>query len=189
LGFYKSAHETDDLLLSYSSVCLRTVENVNSTTYCSKSCASLISTLRAQAEALHHWDLHTLDCAAGCQHFLNADWTAHPANKEEEGQGTCLPPGTVRKKLPRRTTQNGPQMFSFLFFFFGGGGCFFQDRVSLYSPGCPGTHFVDQAGLQLRNPPASASQVLGLKAWATTAQPQGPQVFSTGSFRENTSLL
>jgi hypothetical protein len=44
----------------------------------------------------------------------------------------------------------------------------FQDRVSLYSPGCPGTHFVDQAGLQLRNPPASASQVLGLKACATT---------------------
>jgi hypothetical protein len=40
----------------------------------------------------------------------------------------------------------------------------FRDRVSLYSPGCPGTHFVDQAGLELRNPPASASQVLGLKA-------------------------
>jgi hypothetical protein len=44
----------------------------------------------------------------------------------------------------------------------------FRDRVSLCSPGCPGTHFVDQAGLELRNPPASASQVLGLKAWATT---------------------
>jgi hypothetical protein len=41
---------------------------------------------------------------------------------------------------------------------------FFRDRVSLCSPGCPGTHFVDQAGLELRNPPASASQVLGLKA-------------------------
>jgi hypothetical protein len=40
---------------------------------------------------------------------------------------------------------------------------FFQDRVSLYSPGCPGTHFVDQAGLELRNPLASSSQVLGLK--------------------------
>jgi hypothetical protein len=25
----------------------------------------------------------------------------------------------------------------------------FRDRVSLYSPGCPGTHFVDQAGLEL----------------------------------------
>jgi hypothetical protein len=37
-----------------------------------------------------------------------------------------------------------------------------------YSPGCPGTHFVDQAGLELRNLPASASQVLGLKACTTT---------------------
>jgi hypothetical protein len=44
----------------------------------------------------------------------------------------------------------------------------FRDRVSLYSPGCPGAHFVDQAGLELRNPPASASRVLGLKAYATT---------------------
>jgi hypothetical protein len=44
----------------------------------------------------------------------------------------------------------------------------FWDRVSLYSPGCPGTHFVDQAGLELRNPPVSASWVLGLKACATT---------------------
>jgi hypothetical protein len=33
----------------------------------------------------------------------------------------------------------------------------------LYSPGCPGTHTIDQAGLELRNPPASASQVLELK--------------------------
>jgi hypothetical protein len=46
----------------------------------------------------------------------------------------------------------------------------FQDRVSLYSSGCPRTHFVDQAGFELRNPPASASQVLGLKACATTAR-------------------
>jgi hypothetical protein len=44
---------------------------------------------------------------------------------------------------------------------------FFQDRVSLCSPGCPGTHFVEQSGLNLRNLPASASQVLGSKAWAT----------------------
>jgi hypothetical protein len=42
----------------------------------------------------------------------------------------------------------------------------FQDRVSPYSPGCPGTRFVDQAGLKLRNMPASAYQVLGLKACA-----------------------
>ena len=31
----------------------------------------------------------------------------------------------------------------------------------------PGTHSVDQAGLEIRNPPASASQVLELKACAT----------------------
>jgi hypothetical protein len=52
------------------------------------------------------------------------------------------------------------------FFFF----LVFRDRLSLYSPGCPGTQFVDQAGLELRNPPVSASRVrvLGLKACATT---------------------
>jgi hypothetical protein len=43
-------------------------------------------------------------------------------------------------------------------------------RVSLYSPGCPGIHSVDQAGLELRDPPTFASQVLGLKACATTAR-------------------
>jgi hypothetical protein len=31
-----------------------------------------------------------------------------------------------------------------------------------------GTHSVDQAGLELREPPASASQLLGLKVCATT---------------------
>jgi hypothetical protein len=48
-----------------------------------------------------------------------------------------------------------------LFFFFF---LVFRGSVSLCSPGCPGIHFVDQAGLELRYPPASASQVLGLKA-------------------------
>ena len=50
--------------------------------------------------------------------------------------------------------------------------CFvFRDRVSLCSPGCPGTHSVDQAGLKLRNLPASASQVLGLKVCTTMPCP------------------
>jgi hypothetical protein len=48
--------------------------------------------------------------------------------------------------------------------------CFvFRDRVFPCSPGCPGTHSVDQAGLELRNLPASASQALRLKACTTTA--------------------
>jgi hypothetical protein len=33
----------------------------------------------------------------------------------------------------------------------------FLDRVSLCNPGCPESHSADQAGLELRNPPASAS--------------------------------
>jgi hypothetical protein len=55
-------------------------------------------------------------------------------------------------------------LFLFLFLFF-------WDRVSLCSPGCPGTHSVDQAGLELRNPPSSASRVLGLRACTTTPGP------------------
>jgi hypothetical protein len=53
-----------------------------------------------------------------------------------------------------------PTYFFVLFFVF-------RDGVPLCSLGCPGIHFVDQAGLELRNPPASASQVLGLKVCAT----------------------
>jgi hypothetical protein len=53
-------------------------------------------------------------------------------------------------------------VFNFIF-------CFvFRNRVSLCSSGCLVTHFVDQAALQLRNPAASASRVLGLKACVTT---------------------
>jgi hypothetical protein len=44
----------------------------------------------------------------------------------------------------------------------------FQDRVSLcISPDCPGTFSVDQAGLELRDLPASTSLELGLKARVT----------------------
>jgi hypothetical protein len=52
--------------------------------------------------------------------------------------------------------------FVYLFLFFETG--------FLCSPGCPETYSVDQAGLKLRNLPASASQVLGLKECATTAR-------------------
>jgi hypothetical protein len=61
---------------------------------------------------------------------------------------------------------NSRKTFNFFFFFFWISETGFL--VSLCSPGCPGTHSVDQAGLELRNPPASASPVLGLKVCATT---------------------
>ena len=51
--------------------------------------------------------------------------------------------------------------FYFLFF------VYFDIGFLLYSLGCPGTNSVDQAGLELRNLPASVSQVVGLKACNT----------------------
>jgi hypothetical protein len=68
---------------------------------------------------------------------------------------------------------------SIIFFFF----FFLRQGFSVY-PWLSGTHSVDQAGLKLRNPPASASasQVLGLKACATmteaSLQPQNNQFFN-----------
>jgi hypothetical protein len=57
-------------------------------------------------------------------------------------------------------------LWAFVFISFGVS----RDRVSLCSPGCPGAHSVDQAGIELKNPSTSASQVLGLKLCATTAR-------------------
>jgi hypothetical protein len=66
--------------------------------------------------------------------------------------GSC-PAEAVNLKASTAESNHWP-VWVFFFFFWGGG---VPDRVSLCSPGCPGTHFVDQAGLKLRNPPASAS--------------------------------
>jgi hypothetical protein len=43
----------------------------------------------------------------------------------------------------------------------------FPDRVSLCSPGCPGTRSAEQASPELRDPPASAFPVVGLKEHTT----------------------
>jgi hypothetical protein len=75
------------------------------------------------------------------------------------------PQAWQRAPLPTEQAQTEKKFFFFLFLFL-----VFQDRVSLCSSGCPQTHSVDQAGLELKDLPASASQVLGLKVCATTAQ-------------------
>jgi hypothetical protein len=81
----------------------------------------------------------------------------------------CLECQGEKKHKGQSTTQ--AKSFSLLFLF----ACLlflflFFETGFLCSPGCPEIHFVDQADLELRNPPASASKVLGLKACATTAQ-------------------
>jgi hypothetical protein len=81
---------------------------------------------------------------------------------------THVPPECWYLRLVSTTTLSIPRkIFLYIYIFFSF-SFFPRDRVFLYSPGCPGTHFVDQAGLELRNLPASATRVLGLKVCATT---------------------
>jgi hypothetical protein len=62
-------------------------------------------------------------------------------------------------------------LMDFLFFsFFLGGG---EVETGFLCIAYPRTHFVDQAGLELRNLPASTSQVLGLKVCDTTPGTNG----------------
>ena len=75
----------------------------------------------------------------------------------------------VCSKVNRRIQEKGGSVQQNLNIFFFSFFLVFRDKVSLCSPSCPGTHAVDQAGLELRNLPASASQMLGSKACATTA--------------------
>jgi hypothetical protein len=86
---------------------------------------------------------------------LSRALTAEPWKSFNENASDILPSNVVFNVSDK-------YFFFFLFSFL-----VFRDRVSLYSPGYPGTHFVDQAGLELRNSPSSASRVLGLKACAT----------------------
>jgi hypothetical protein len=96
---------------------------------------------------------------------LNAD---HQGTAWFSSSGGLLYQGFNQACVLSASFLSVPEAPSFVLF------CFFRDRVSLCSPGCPGTHSVDQAGLELRNPPVSASQVLGLKVCATTARLRGP---------------
>jgi len=64
------------------------------------------------------------------------------------------------ESLPRPTIQiNSRSQFLFVFLFI----LFWGDGVSLCSPGCPGTHHVDQACLKLGGLLPFAPQLLGLK--------------------------
>ena len=59
-----------------------------------------------------------------------------------------------------------PFFYFFLSFILSFSLSFLRQGFSVY-PGCPGAHSVDQAGFELRDLPASASWVLGLKGYAT----------------------
>jgi hypothetical protein len=117
--------------------------------------------------------------AAAVTYPLTLTLLNFPREQTKQNPGEAV---STRSKFRRHRNVLPWAFFLFCFVLF----CFvFRDRVSLYSPGCPGTHSVDQAGLELRNPPASASRVMGLKACATLPglpwaffQDQGAHYFS-----------
>lgn len=61
--------------------------------------------------------------------------------------------------------QTDHDLFSFFFFFFNSS----RQGFSFCSSGCPGTHYVYQAGLELRDRSTCSSQVLRLKECVPTA--------------------
>jgi hypothetical protein len=71
----------------------------------------------------------------------------HYVDAGNQARVLCKRPGAISSFLPQ---------LSFLSFAFYLSSVCFQDRVSLCSPGCPGTHSVDQAGLKLKDLTASA---------------------------------
>jgi hypothetical protein len=71
--------------------------------------------------------------------FLDMQGYTKPAKRKKE-----------KKKKKKKKERKNKWNISFFFFFLV---LVFQDRISLCSPGCPGTHSVDQAGLELRNTP------------------------------------
>ena len=95
--------------------------------------------------------------------------TGNPSTLGGRGRGISEFEASLVYRVSSRTaraTQRNPVWkkkyiisYNFLFFVFW---IWFSDRVSQYSLGCPGTHSVDQAGLELRNLSASASQSAGI---------------------------
>ena len=109
-------------------------------------------------------------------------WCSLPTPSSSQSPVTPDPQSTDSLLLLLWVPHSHPPhtLFIFLFFYFFG---FSRQGIALYSPGCPGTHFVNQAGFELRNPPGSASLVLGLKACAT--MPSHPTLLHIVNYNNN----
>jgi hypothetical protein len=80
--------------------------------------------------------------------------------------GVGVKPRTLLIPGKSSTTELYPSSFYFFYFFYF---WFFETGFLCIALAVLELTFVDQAGLELRSPPASASRVLGLKACATTS--------------------
>jgi hypothetical protein len=100
-----------------------------------------------------------------------------PASKQARKQGSKQANKQRKCSLSKADTNQGSSVLMgqgrresqvkvlFVWFWFG----FLRHRFLYFGIGCPGTHSVVQAGLRLRDPPASAAPVLRLKMCAANA--------------------
>jgi len=92
-----------------------------------------------ETECFYFWDTN-LRLVDRCPGF--GDGHPHPQTTYSTEEPSCAP-NSVRLEciLDHFNVKNLIRRLLFV--------CFFQDRVSPFSPGCPGTRFVDQAGPEL----------------------------------------
>jgi hypothetical protein len=79
-----------------------------------------------------------------------------PQNPEEVGSTTGIGTDSLARKKASKSRARPSSFGLALYFCFV---CLFSRQISLGGPGYPETYFVDQAGLEFRDP--SASGVLG----------------------------
>jgi hypothetical protein len=124
--------------------------------------------------------LHWLQCSALFSFYIELVlfynfnyYLSQPRKKSSMGIQTVYSHRPLYSKAPEKFKTLQLPFYIYFFIssflpFFGVGRCW--DRVSLYSPSCPGTCSVDQAGLEPKGLSASASQTLKLKVCTTTTQ-------------------
>jgi hypothetical protein len=72
----------------------------------------------------------------------------------------------IAKATPKYLSQKKQKVILFIYLFI-----WLFETGFLCSPACPGTHSVDQTGLELRNPPASSIPSAGIKGVCHHARP------------------
>ena len=133
----------------------------------------LFSTVIFYLELFHYFNYVSLSLLAGWTNRVYKYKCRYPHRPERvsaplEIHACELPKEVLRTELWVSTTAvSSSNPWTFLFVCWLDWVGFLETRFICLAIGCPGTHSVDQAGLRLKDLPASVSRALGLKACAT----------------------
>jgi hypothetical protein len=121
---------------------------------------TLKHTLTSYHKHIHSYHIHHTTLTHSHSRTHTHSHYTHSYHTHTHSHNACAGMYTHTQSLKKKVVV----LFLFLFLF--------QDRVSLCSPGCPGTRSIDQAGLELRDSPASKCASLCL-----LPPPAPPQIF------------